>query len=124
MVAFGRAGFGPEQALASRYTTMSAPLWVAVALLASLAMRRPDQEVAFRPRLAIGAVVFSLMLLSVMAGYHGFLQAKARSQHLGPARRALMVGRSDMLMTRLYPDASVVRQRRVMLQAMRLSVFR
>ena len=26
----GRAGFGSNQALASRYTTMSAPLWVAI----------------------------------------------------------------------------------------------
>jgi hypothetical protein len=56
-------------------------------------------------------------------GYHGLQSATARRQHLRPARRGLMVGTSTALLLRLYPDAAVVRARRLQLQAMRLSVF-
>jgi hypothetical protein len=124
MAALGRAHQGTAQALASRYTTLSTPLWVAVVLLGALALRGGAHARVTRWNVAAAGVALCLMLLSASSGYQGLQLATGRSQHLRPARRGLMVGTSTALLLRLYPDATIVRERRLRLQAMRRSVFR
>jgi len=123
--ALGRASMGIEQAMSSRYTTFGMSLWFALAALAVLGCRLDPRPVARLQR----ALVTSLAALAVAASavvssQEGARIGAGRAETLRFARRGLMVGRSDALMGRLYPDAAVVRQRRRVLLKLHLSVFR
>jgi len=50
--------------------------------------------------------------------------AAARSNYIAATRRALILGESNTIMGRLYPDVGVLRQRRAILRMLGMSVFR
>ena len=123
--AAGRAWNGSDQALASRYGTISVPWWCAAAALAMLAVRTYPVPRA-RPLLRAGlaAVLIGVMTAAAGAGAAGRAGAAARSEHLRIARRGLINGQSDAMLLRLYPDLAVIKQRRAILRMLRVSVFR
>jgi hypothetical protein len=123
--AAGRAWNGSDQALASRYGTISIALWCAAAALAMLAVRRYPVERA-RPllRAALTAVLIAILTSASAVAAKGQAQAAARSEYLRIARRGLINGQSDAMLLRLYPDVAVIKERRAILRMLRVSVFR
>jgi hypothetical protein len=123
--ATGRAWLGTNQALASRYGTISAHLWCAAALLAVEWLRSPAaaaRRSAWRP-ITI-AVTIAILVSTIYNGREASLIAAARSEHLRFARRGLITGRSEAVLNRLYPNVPTIQQRRVILQTLGISVFR
>ena len=123
--ALGRAGFGTNQALASRYGTISVHLWCAAAVLA-VEWLRSETGHARRSvfQLAANAVTIAILASVLYNGLQASRLAAARSDSLRIGRRGLISGRSEALLLRLYPDVATIQQRRVILQTLRLSVFR
>lgn len=122
MIALGRAGFGFEQALESRYVTASLWLWISVVL--SLASRR---NAASRrvPPWAHAAAVCIVACLLLVSWPHGRRESAAWQARLAPARDVLIAGTADFpMLKRLYPTPEAVLERRAMLERRRLNVFR
>lgn len=121
----GRAAAGSGQALSSRYTTMSAPMWVALLMLLALVVRtglataRPQAG-----RALLAAAIILAALLSSATGWTSVPVAEARSAYLRPARRALITGRNPAMMGRLYPEPALLKERRAILRMLHMSVFR
>ena len=126
LIGLGRAGLGIEQALESRYITISLWLWVSVVLsLASLTAEPSHDGPSWLLR-----HVYTVTAATVVAGLlvngwpHGLQQCRAWQQQLSPAREALIRGTDKQLIQRLYPVAEIVMERRAVLQRWHLSVFR
>lgn len=119
--AIGRASFGSNQALASRYGTISGLMWCALAALAVLWLRT-----GAAPRWRPAVVVASILVLAstLHNGSEALALAAARSHNLEIGRRGLIGGHSDALLLLLYPDLSTIKERRVILQKLGTSVFR
>ncbi len=66
----GRAGYGPEQALTSRYASLAALFWIGLGVLAVLAVHRPGELPARRTRRGVLATA-ALSLLLAVAWIHG-----------------------------------------------------
>jgi hypothetical protein len=120
----GRAWLGTNQALASRYGSISGHLWCAAALLAVEWLRRPGapRRSVWQP--ATIAVTIAILASTLYNGLQGSRLGAARSEHLRFARRGLITGRSDAVLNRLYPDVPTIRERRAILQTLGISVFR
>lgn len=129
MTGLGRAGFGSNQPTAPRYVTISVLFWAGIMILAALPGARTTSsgERARASSLGLWARrgVLTLVLISSVANARSGTKASlARYEHLRPARRALFTGRDNELLARLYPDPGAVRQRRLTLERLHLSVFR
>ena len=129
MTGLGRAGFGTDQGLASRYVTISTPLWLAVSVLAAVRLsqlRLAGGRSRWRSAESglISATTIAIVISVVASGERGTRLSSAHHDLLVPARRALITGQDNGLLGRLYPDAAVVRERREALIAWHLSVFR
>jgi hypothetical protein len=121
----GRASMGVGQAMSSRYTTFGMPLWCALGAMAVLAYRlEPHASRRQAVRALTTAALAGVMMLAWVSGREGTRIATGRSETLRFARRGLIVGRSDALMSMLYPNVAVVKERRVALRRLHLSVFR
>jgi len=120
MMMVGRVGFGPSQALASRYTTITA---LGVVGLYLLIVQNMDADPRAPRMLAflLGMLAIGQASVSVAA----FEEAKASQQHRRQLARALKQYRSetDAMLAALYPDAAIVRARASILEQHRLSVF-
>ncbi len=123
LAALGRSNNGMAQALAPRYTTVSIPIWIALVLLGALAVHRRTATSA-RTWAVAGALAVALVTTSIASGAYGYRIAAAHSAYKRIARRGLIIGRSDALLLRLYPDVTLIRQRRATLIRFRTSVFR
>jgi len=123
--AMGRAWMGADQALASRYTTLSIPMWCALACLSVLWRSAAPADLRGR---ALTAVTVSLLVATLASAFaterDGVHIVAGRSETLRFARRGLITGRSDALLGLLYPNVPVLRERRATLMRLRLSVFR
>jgi hypothetical protein len=124
MCALGRAGMNIDLALSSRYTTFTLPLWCAVAALAVLWRRsRPEPRVPILTAVTVSLLL--VMLASAVASTREVVYIVAgRSEMLRFARRGLISGRSNTLLLLLYPNVDVIRERRAVLERLRISVFR
>lgn len=121
----GRTWMGVSQALASRYTTLSLPLWCAAASLVILWRPAPITE---RHPGIVAAVKVSAIVAMLAAGFASTRPAVytvgARSQVFMYARRGLLTGHSSTLLLQLYPKVDVIRERRLVIKRRGLSVFR
>jgi hypothetical protein len=129
MTGLGRTGLGTNQGLSLRYISLSTPLWVSIAVLFALggsqrAGLRPPGEWPGLKAIIAGAALLLLTASVVETGYKGVQFAHSRYEQLEPARRALILGDDDELLTRLYPSPAEVRSRRQLLIEWHLSVFR
>ena len=126
MTGLGRAGYGSDQALSSRYGTIAEPLWLAIAFLALCVALKGVPSAYTRRRagmMAVGAVLVSLVVVS--SGQAALVAAKARMNHLRPLRVALRGAWDWPKVAQLYVNNVPLTQERVQqLQAMQMSVFR
>ncbi len=117
---YGRLAFGVEQAMSSRYITLSNPLWIAILGLGLIMGSRASW--GFR-RGAQCAAIFLGALLMVNAAY-GTWKWSEHYQYEVPAREALLSGGDERLLERLHPDPGLILRQREILRKYRLSVFR
>ena len=126
--ALGRAYMGVEQAMSSRYTTLSLPLWCAVLFLATLWWQTAPASAPRRWRVVRAVTVASIagaLTLSYAASVLDGLSIVAiRSEMLMYARRAVLTGQSNTLLAQLFPVTDALRQRRAIIMRLHLSVFR
>jgi hypothetical protein len=120
--ALSRSWMGIDQALSSRYCTMSIPLWCAVLCLAAVWRSTVPVARAHNFALAIGLSV--LLAGTVASGQQGVFYAAGRAETLRFSRRGLIVGRSNVLLLTLYPNLDELRRFRSTLLRLHLSVFR
>jgi lysylphosphatidylglycerol synthetase-like protein (DUF2156 family) len=120
--ALSRSWKGIDQALSSRYCTMSIPLWCALLCLAAVLRSSVPAARAYNRVLAVGLSV--LLAATVASGQQGQFYAAGRAERLHFARRGLIVGRSNVLLLMLYPNLDEVRRLRSTLLRLHISVFR
>lgn len=125
--ALGRAWMGIDQAMSSRYTTLTLPLWCALLSLAALwrstASRAPAWP--YRARTALAAALVLVTLGSAVKSTRpAVAHAAGSSEILMYARRGLLTGKSNTLLLLLFPNVDEIHQRRAVLVRLRLSVFR
>jgi hypothetical protein len=129
MTGLGRTGLGTNQGLSLRYISLSTLLWVSIAVLFALGGPQrsglwPTGKWPGLKTVVAGAALVLLTASVVETGYKGVQFAYTRYEQLEPARRALILGDDDELLTRLYPSPAEVRSRRQLLIDWHLSVFR
>jgi hypothetical protein len=124
--ALGRASFGVEQAMSSRYCTISIPMWCAASSLLVLYCSESSLSPGVRAiRLACASVLLLVVVWSSVAtGKKAAFVVYGRSETLRFARRGLITGTSDALLKLVYPNLAEIRERRATLLRLRLSVFR
>jgi len=123
LTASGRAGFGSSQGMASRYTTLSLPLWVSILLLTGglLARRRmASGSGAMVALVAVGLVCGS----AAVTCRTGADFALVRFQLLRGTMLPLYDGQDDGVLRRLYSNVETLKARRLVLQRLHMSVFR
>jgi hypothetical protein len=107
--AVGRVGFGTDQALSSRYVTLSTTLWVGLAgMIAQLQIRLLPVR-----RLAVTALMVVVALLFVRANVHSFHDQLAQKARIAAVYAAALQpdSASDSDLSVLYPSPSLVRAR-------------
>ena len=126
MTALGRSGYGIDQAMSSRYQTIGAPFWIAIMLLAVLALHR--QAVPQRRRIWTAVSVCGALALSVAIldnGRQGLIGANQRMDFLRAARPSLVAGINWKMLSRLYiDDVPSIRERAGILKMLGMSVYR
>jgi len=124
--ALGRASFGIDQAMSSRYCTVTIPMWCAASCLLVLYCSSVSLSPAVRAlRLAgASALLLAVVWSSAASARKAAFFVYARSETLRFARRGLITGRSDALLLLLYPNLDEMRTRRATLLRLHLSVFR
>lgn len=123
----GRAWMGVDQAQSSRYTTLTLPLWCAATALAAL-WRATVAEARPERRGVVTAVTAVLIVAMLTTGFKATRPAvgtaAGRSEWIRYLRRGLLTGKSDVLMTQIYPVLEVIRARRAVVMQLHLTVFR
>ena len=123
--ALGRAWMGVDQALTSRYTTFTLPLWCAVACLLVLwqSTSRPG-ALAHARTLVVASVIAATLWASFISGRYAVVTVAGRNETLMLARRGLITGWSDTMLLQLFPNLDTIREQRATLMRLHLSVFR
>jgi hypothetical protein len=128
----GRGRFGALQALQSRYVTISGPVWLCVAVVATLLLGRALRRGDGRSQVALATVVFVSALATLAA------QGWARTWDVGARAMAVhhreLVENRDCLLdvdrapegciARLFADTTLVRTTAHRLRGLGLGVFR
>jgi hypothetical protein len=127
MTSLGRTGFGTNQALASRYTTIAEPLWIAILLLVvlDLARRGGPSTMSMPSRLVCAGATAGFVLCSSIAAAQGAHAAAERMGNLRALRTMLRDGVNWPAVATLYiGDVPTIRQRAGQLRMLGMSVFR
>src|SRR5262249_13729683 len=114
MTSLGRTGFGTNQALSSRYTTIAEPLWIAIVLLVVLDLVRRGGPARILPlsRLLLSVATTVLLAIASTAALQGLHAADERMGHLRPLRTMLRDGVNWPALATLYiGGGQVVRER-------------
>lgn len=127
LTAYGRAAFGLDQALTSRYQLFAAPFWLGLLVTALRAWFAPDARSPRRAALAGGALAGVLLIAGLvradLAGYRA-----AAAQYAGLRRDEWCVrdypDAPDDCLLRFYPDAPTARAYSAYLEQRRLTLFR
>jgi hypothetical protein len=128
----GRVGFGVGQALMSRYITITSLLWIALAVVATVAAgpSLADPQLPRRRGYAmVGAI--SILLTLATVGYIGSAMTgrqamKSHRDMLRSVAKCILAPKpaSDACLAGLYPVPEVVRVRTETLRQLRLGPFR
>jgi hypothetical protein len=122
-IAVGRAGFGAEQALASRYTTFSVSLVVAVALLWMELKDKAKKKTVIKNMTSLLAVILIIsMPLTLAEGFQNGKKIKTDRDY-GAYVLETITMQPNQFIQRLYPWPDSVRTRAAYLQQQHLSVF-
>ena len=134
----GRLGFGPDQAQSPRYVTLAVPYWIATVVLIYLYLKTDNRrnasevpapvEKLANPGLRRVALVGILCVImgrltatSFFSGHRGFVE---RHEQFEPVRAALLTDLNKDLVSRVYADQDLVRERLAILKKYGLSVYR
>jgi hypothetical protein len=125
----GRGRLGPDQALESRYIALSSFLWIGnLVFLSSLAGGHgADDRRVFKiipKRLLPAASVVAIIGLVCMNAVAGSQSATQRQTFLVLARNELLTFEDEELLSRLFPNVSILKQRAEILREHHLSVYR
>jgi hypothetical protein len=118
----GRGGFGPEQALSSRYTPITTIGIVGLYLFSLSLPNRADRGRNF----AVHALLTMILLGTILSFTGGLLLGEATkySREMGAYVLMNYKTQSDQNITKyLYPNPITVRERAVFLEQNRLNVF-
>lgn len=124
--AIGRAGYGTDSAIASRYQTIAAPFWVSVALLSVVAIR----EIAARRPLARGTFAVPIVTAVVLClsialnGARSLEAATARSNFLRNLKPELQAANWKAAAPLYLDSEPAVRERGEILRRLKMSVYR
>jgi hypothetical protein len=105
-------------------------LWLAILVLAALWLSQVRTEGTMvrgwplARAVLMSTAVIAMVASAVVSGHAGVSKSNERRDQLEPARRALITGSDDALLSRLYPSAREVKRRRQLLITWHLSVFR
>lgn len=131
MTGIGRLGFGVGQALAPRYTTITALFWVSCLAVVGLAIARALRNATLgTAHLVLVATAACALTLAVegfaWSSYHGY---NAIRQRRDAVRRARACARypdkaADDCLRLVFPDAATVRAGAKELRRVRLGLFR
>ncbi|HWR04153.1 MAG TPA: hypothetical protein VN419_09035 [Humidesulfovibrio sp.] len=111
--AVGRSGFGMGQALESRYSTFSTPLWVA--LVALLCLR--GQHLGERTGLLVRRILAGCLALFLLSSVLSAIVLRNRAPRLAEARAELFRCTDPQKLEAVFPDpAYVVRELPLFLQ--------
>ncbi len=128
LTAAGRAHLGADEALCSRYVTFGQLLWIAnlIAIWDRLLAAGEQKKPAVKNRALVPLLAAWLAILAagVAASSSCAYRFSSRFVFLAPAQRELAALADDELLSRLYPDPKVVRERTPFLKEHRLSYFR
>lgn len=127
MTGLGRVGYGTDQAMASRYGTIAAPLWLALLFLGLMAACGSAGALSGRRvRAALLAAAALVLSLSIMqSGQAALTAATARTAFLRSLRPNLAGAQDWAAISRLYVNNVPLTQERVrQMQALHISVFR
>ena len=120
LAALGRLSFGVEQASSPRYSTAGLLFWLALIVVATMWLRHRDA------RLRVAAMAAVLPLLLGLAYYQRSFLGVGRAWALPrlEATTALLANVDDAeALARVYPDASVPKDRAHLLRERHLSIF-
>lgn len=123
----GRTSHGIGQSLASRYVTISSPMWISVLLMSFFASRDADRRRGDkRLSRAWTVLVVGLLALYLVRQEKGYLDGREHSRFLSRAREAYISGRglTKSLLERLHPKLAAAGTGRAVLLEHRLSLFR
>jgi hypothetical protein len=125
MTGLGRAGFGSDQAMASRYGTIAAPLWLAILCLGLYAAAGAKATFDRRRAGLLVAGALAVAIAATVSGQHAFIHGKARMAHLRSMRVALRGAWDWPKVAWLYGNnVPLTQERGEQLKAMQMSVFR
>lgn len=125
LTAFARSDLGILQAISSRYITISNFFWIAVIYLLiywSQVIRNKKYQnnvLSKRSNLIIYTIIFLLALNSFLR----IFKFPKQYQYLSEAQDALISGRNEVLLKRLYYSEKVVRERSEILKKYQLAIY-
>jgi hypothetical protein len=131
MTGLSRVGFGVEQALSSRYTTIAGLFWVSTVVVGAVAATRAFGRLRSRGRVAAGLVCLTAILATLLAaGYaRSSVLAHARFQawhtSLASAEECVRYYREapDSCLRQIFPVAEYPRAAAALLQTLELGPF-
>jgi hypothetical protein len=123
LTGIGRAGYGPIQAMSSRYITLSNMFWAYIFLCLFLFL------ITQKKNILIYVIIISASLLLLRSSFNSVLFFKERYEWLRPAERELFLMENDDLLKRLYPnlgllDKDELKKRVDFLREKKLALFR
>lgn len=125
LTAWGRAGAGISEALPSRYISISTLFWVSNIVLLSLFVCGDDSKMeSHKPKKLAYSSIFIIVFLIILHSAAGSWNAIQNYYYLLPARHELLALKNDELLKRLYPDATLLKERVVILKKYHLSIFK
>ena len=119
---FGRAGFGSDYALASRYITFSSPLWVVNVVF--LAFLISGEAVPKAWKYISISILLAIVFMLLSNSLYGERLFNARYLYLAAARDEILSNNNDDFLLLLHPRAGVVKEGLASLKQYHLSVYR
>jgi hypothetical protein len=130
VIGLGRVGFGWQQALISRYITISSPLWMVVVILLYGVRQQAKSKVwsSRQTMLQQLGLVLGLVGVAAMVGWGSISSirpSEERYYFMNETRQALVASSyDDKLLKRLWRDPDHVRAQIKVLKQYRLSIYR
>ena len=121
MLMFGRAAFGPEQAMASRYSTITVLAWAGAWMIGVEAMRRHGAG-TFVAGALLGTIALGLGVTDGVA--RGVARQMRQNHEEDVAILRSFPNQPDEALLRLFPDAGWIRRWAPTLEEYHVSVFR
>lgn len=109
LTGIGRAGFGYNQALASRYTTISNLFWISILFFLFLIIKSGKTKYQIYLSLFVFAII---LILNLQASFYYAVMFKRWNEWFEPARKALVQKQYGDILNRLCPyEPNLIKER-------------